>query len=74
MKEGLPSRMVPASSACEIRPSQRGKSFVNWLLSKEGRNLRQSMHQATRRLDVDTKWLKQFGALRRKMYYRATIP
>lgn len=38
------------------------KVFVNWLLSKEGQELYvKVMHQSTRRLDVDTKWLQQHG-------------
>jgi iron(III) transport system substrate-binding protein len=38
------------------------KIFVNWLLSKEGQELYgKAMIQGTRRLDVDTKWLKEFG-------------
>ena len=36
--------------------------FVNWLLSKQGQELYvKVMHQSTRRLDVDTKWLQEFG-------------
>lgn len=36
--------------------------FVNWLLSKEGQEIYgKAMGQATRRLDVDTKWLAEFG-------------
>lgn len=38
--------------------------FVNWFLSREGQEVySRSMHQATRRLDVDTKWLKEFGVV-----------
>jgi iron(III) transport system substrate-binding protein len=38
------------------------KVFVNWLLSKEGQEVYgRAMGQATRRLDVDTKWLVEFG-------------
>jgi iron(III) transport system substrate-binding protein len=38
------------------------KLFVNWLLSKEGQEVYgKAMGQATRRLDVDTKWLAEFG-------------
>ncbi|HVO94834.1 MAG TPA: extracellular solute-binding protein, partial [Terriglobales bacterium] len=38
------------------------KVFVNWLLSKEGQEIYgKAMGQATRRLDVDTKWLLEFG-------------
>ena len=38
------------------------KIFVNWLLGKEGQEVYgKAMGQATRRLDVDTKWLVEFG-------------
>jgi len=40
------------------------KVFVNWLLGKEGQEIfTKAMGQATRRLDVETKWLKDFGVL-----------
>lgn len=48
-----------------VRNSTRpnaAKLFVNWLLSKEGQEVYgKAMGQATRRLDVDTKWLVDFG-------------
>lgn len=38
------------------------KVFVNWLLGKEGQELYgKAMTQGTRRLDVSTEWLKDFG-------------
>ena len=38
------------------------KVFVNWFLSREGQEVySRAMHQATRRLDVDVKWLREFG-------------
>ena len=38
------------------------KVFVNWLLSKEGQEVYgKAMTQGTRRLDVSTEWLKDFG-------------
>ncbi len=38
------------------------KVFVNWLMSKEGQGIWvKAMGQGTRRLDVDTKWLPEFG-------------
>ena len=53
------------------------KVFVNWLLSKEGQDIfTRSMGEATRRLDVDTKWMQEFGILAAKdgltleQYYR----
>ena len=43
------------------------KVFVNWLLSKEGQEITtKAMGQATRRLDVDTKWLKDHGVIAAK--------
>jgi iron(III) transport system substrate-binding protein len=64
MTEGLPSsngsgvigvvKNSPHPNAAKV--------FVNWLLSKEGQELYvKVMHQATRRSDVDTKWLQQHG-------------
>lgn len=38
------------------------KVFVNWLLSREGQELYTKLHgQATRRLDVDTTWMREIG-------------
>lgn len=38
------------------------KVFVNWLLSKEGQEIYgKAMGQATRRMDVDTKWMVEHG-------------
>jgi iron(III) transport system substrate-binding protein len=38
------------------------KVFINWLLGKDGQELYgKAMHQGTRRLDVDTQWLKESG-------------
>lgn len=40
------------------------KIFVNWLLGKEGQEVfMKAMGQATRRLDVDTRWLNQSGVI-----------
>ena len=40
------------------------KVFVNWFLSREGQEVYcRAMHQATRRLDVDVKWLRPFGVI-----------
>ncbi len=40
------------------------KVFVNWLLSKEGQDLfSKALGQATRRLDVDNRALKEFGTI-----------
>ena len=36
--------------------------FVNWFLSREGQEVyTRAMRQATRRVDVDAKWLREFG-------------
>jgi ABC-type Fe3+ transport system substrate-binding protein len=64
VKEGLPSsngsgvigvvKNAPHPNAAKL--------FVNWLLSREGQVLYvKVMHQSTRRVDVDTKWLKEYG-------------
>ena len=38
------------------------KVFVNWFLSREGQELYTKLHgQATRRLDVDTTWMREIG-------------
>lgn len=38
------------------------KVFVNWLLSRDGQEVfSRGLAQATRRFDVDTLWLKEFG-------------
>jgi ABC-type Fe3+ transport system substrate-binding protein len=40
------------------------KLFINWFLSREGQEVyTRSMHQSTRRLDVDAKWLREFGVI-----------
>jgi iron(III) transport system substrate-binding protein len=44
--------------------------FVNWLLSKEGQEVYgKAMGQATRRLDVDTKWLLENGTRASKDFF-----
>jgi iron(III) transport system substrate-binding protein len=43
------------------------KLFTNWLLGRDGQQIfGRSMSVATRRLDVDTKWLKDFGVIASK--------
>ncbi|HXG49782.1 MAG TPA: extracellular solute-binding protein [candidate division Zixibacteria bacterium] len=38
--------------------------FVNWLLGREGQDLfSRALGQATRRLDVDTRWLRETGVI-----------
>jgi iron(III) transport system substrate-binding protein len=63
-KEGLPSSN--GSGVIGIVKSlphpHATRAFVNWLLGKEGQELYvKVMHQSTRRLDVETKWLQEFG-------------
>ena len=43
------------------------KVFVNWFLGQEGQETySRAMGQGTRRLDVDTQWLKEFGVIAAK--------
>jgi iron(III) transport system substrate-binding protein len=43
------------------------KVFVNWFLGPEGQEVySRAMGQGTRRLDVDTQWLKEFGVIAAK--------
>jgi iron(III) transport system substrate-binding protein len=53
------------------------KLFLNWFMGREGQEVyTKAMHQPTRRLDVDSKWLREFGVLPAKdhltieQYYR----
>ena len=40
------------------------KVFINWLLGKEGQEITtKALGQATRRLDVDTQWLRNYGVI-----------
>jgi ABC-type Fe3+ transport system substrate-binding protein len=76
LKAGLPIKPLPepregtytscgsgALSVVRNSPHPNAtKLFVNWLLSKEGQDLySKAMGQATRRLDVQTKWLTEYG-------------
>jgi iron(III) transport system substrate-binding protein len=64
LKEGAPSSNGSGVIGIVKNPPHphSAKVFVNWLLSKEGQELyAKVMHQSTRRLDVDTKWLQEFG-------------
>ena len=76
LKAGLPIKPLPepregtytscgsgALSVVKNSPHPNAtKLFVNWLLSKEGQEIySKAMGQATRRLDVQTKWLTEFG-------------
>lgn len=43
------------------------KVFVNWLLGREGQEIvSRALGQATRRLDVDTRWLRESGTIAAK--------
>jgi ABC-type Fe3+ transport system substrate-binding protein len=43
------------------------KVFVNWFLGQEGQETySRAMGQGTRRLDVDTRWLREFGVVAAK--------
>jgi iron(III) transport system substrate-binding protein len=76
IKAGLPIQSLPevkegtytscgsgALSIIKASPHPNAtKVFVNWLLSKEGQEVYgKAMGQATRRLDVETKWLTENG-------------
>ncbi len=50
------------------------KVFINWLLSKEGQEVfGKAMGQATRRLDVETKWLQEFGIQAAKDFFNLEV-
>ena len=64
LKEGAPSSNGSGVFGIVKNPPHphAAKVFVNWFLGKEGQELYvKVMHQATRRLDVDTKWLQEHG-------------
>jgi len=64
IKEGLPSSNGSGVIGVVKNPPHpnAAKVFVNWLLSKEGQEIYgKAMTQGTRRLDVSTEWLKEFG-------------
>jgi iron(III) transport system substrate-binding protein len=64
IKESLPSSNGSGVIGVVKNPPHphAARVFVNWLLSKEWQELYvKVMHQATRRLDVDTKWLQEHG-------------
>lgn len=64
LKEGAPSSNGSGVIGVVKGPPHpnAARLFVNWLLSKEGQELYvKVMHQSTRRIDVDTKWLQAEG-------------
>jgi iron(III) transport system substrate-binding protein len=83
VKAGLPVRPLPPSKEGTFVSVGNGgpvvvknhphpnavKVYVNWLLSKEGQALySKEFGQATRRLDVDTKWMAEIGTRAAKDY------
>ena len=63
-KEGLPSSNGFGVLGVVKNPPHPNatKVFVNWFLSKEGQEwYSKILENGTRRLDVDTKWLKELG-------------
>jgi iron(III) transport system substrate-binding protein len=64
LKEGAPSSNGSGVIGMVKDPPHpyAAKAFVNWFLGKRGQELYvKVMHQSTRRLDVDTKWLQEHG-------------
>jgi iron(III) transport system substrate-binding protein len=76
LKSGLPVKQLPAPAEglpasngfgivgiAKNPPHPNGaKLFLNWLLSREGQDFYgKVMKSSTRRLDVDTKWLVEYG-------------
>jgi iron(III) transport system substrate-binding protein len=81
VKAGLPVKALPTMKEGTFGTAGSGnltiiknpahpnatKLFVNWLLSREGQDIvPRALGQATRRLDVDTKWLKESGVIAAK--------
>ncbi|HEY2988832.1 MAG TPA: extracellular solute-binding protein [Candidatus Binatia bacterium] len=81
LKAGLPIKTLPTPKEGTYATAGYGslvilkngphpnatKVFVNWLLGKEGQEIfTKTMGEATRRLDIDTKWMKEFGVLAAK--------
>ncbi|HYY26003.1 MAG TPA: extracellular solute-binding protein [Candidatus Udaeobacter sp.] len=81
IKAGLPVRSVPtprdevyvsggSGNVAMIKGAPHPnatKVFVNWFLGQEGQETySRAMGQGTRRLDVDTQWLKDFGVVAAK--------
>jgi iron(III) transport system substrate-binding protein len=77
VKSGLPVRQLPAPAEglpasngfgivgiVKSPPHPNGaRLFLNWLLSKEGQEFYgKVMKSSTRRLDVDTRWLAEYGS------------
>jgi iron(III) transport system substrate-binding protein len=80
-KAGLPVKSVPiprdevyvsggSGNVAMIKGAPHpnaAKVFVNWFLGQEGQEIySRAMGQGTRRLDVDTQWLREFGVVAAK--------
>jgi iron(III) transport system substrate-binding protein len=78
LKAGLPIKALPTLKEGTYGTSGSGnlailkapphpnstKVFINWLLSHEGQEVvSRALGQATRRLDVDTRWLRESGTI-----------
>ena len=78
IKSGLPLRSLPSLKEGTYGTGGSGnlavikapahpnatKVFVNWVLSREGQEIvTKALGQATRRLDVDTKWMRENGVI-----------
>jgi ABC-type Fe3+ transport system substrate-binding protein len=87
LKGGLPIKALPAMKEGTYGTGGSGnlaiiknpahpnatKVFVNWLLSREGQEIvSRALGQATRRLDVDTKFLKEAGVIPAKDHVSVT--
>ena len=60
-------RQRPPRGSEKCAAPECDKVFVNWFLSREGQEVYcRAMHQATRRLDVDVKWLREVGVIAAK--------
>jgi ABC-type Fe3+ transport system substrate-binding protein len=81
LKAGLPIKSLPtlkegtygtggSGNLAIIKASAHPNStkvFVNWLLGREGQEVvSRALGQATRRLDVDTRWLRESGTIAAK--------
>ena len=81
LKAGLPIKTIPTLKEGNYGTGGSGnlaiikapahpnstKVFVNWLLSREGQEIvSKALGQATRRLDVDTRWLRESGTIAAK--------
>lgn len=81
LKAGLPVRSLPnprnevyvsggSGNVAIIKGAPHpnaAKVFLNWFLGQEGQEIfSRAMGQGTRRLDVDTQWLRKFGVIAAK--------